>query len=136
MAREIKFRAWDKRRQVLIGSSYRDNWGCDKDEFWGDIAMIELTGIEDINEDDEYIVEQYTGLKDKNGVEIYEGDVVEFDFWQADDRKVVSVVEFKKAGFTAKGIARGTGGSATVECLNNRCEIIGNIHENKDLLNE
>ena len=70
-------------------------------------------------------VGQYTGLKDRNGVEIYEGDVLEC--------KVSSemfVVEFdaKTAQFTTK--------SNWLWSILDRCEVIGNIHDNPELMGE
>lgn len=69
-----------------------------------------------------FIFEQYTGLKDKNGKEIFEGDVVR----QFDDEEYF-VVKFEYGGFlpfTANMLTFDT----------DYCEVIGNIHENPELL--
>ena len=116
--REIKFRAWDRGTRefvddVLIAAKHGflyQNWN--KCEFSG--------------EDRDIVIMQYTGLKDKNGKEIYEGDVLE-TMWSPDDltsRSGTGPVTYRGDGFYIGLLNLG------MFC---NTEIIGNIYENPEL---
>ena len=133
----FKFRAWSIRERKYhydIEDAYsNDSHICsdipnDQDgypnyhHFFGEIIT-----------DPGYITEQCTGLKDKNGKLIYEGDVVSFS-WQLKDNEVCKIVWDKiHCSFACVDIKTRadfiTWYSVFENGQSNRCEIIGNIHE-------
>lgn len=108
MNREVKFRAWnifDKERVPF--------WHCDP-SFTSEGELVCLSGN---------TLMQYTGLKDKNGVEIYEGDIVRAS-------NLIAEVQFMKGGFFLYR------GGEDFDLVSNwvKVEVIGNIYENLDLV--
>ena len=124
--REIKFRAWDKKRKKMI------------------FLKKLLPALED-----RYILMQYTGLKDKKREEIYEGDILRYKPYHNlgyENEYKIGVVEWGETGDSddychshhyewvvnddsladiADGVYEGF-----------ECEVIGNIFENPELLKE
>ena len=72
MSREIKFRVWDKTTNIMFEDNKYANITI---EFF--IGMVDINGIKlDYENECEAVLMQYTGLKDKNGKEIYDGDIL------------------------------------------------------------
>lgn len=128
--REIKFREWDSIRQEAYGRnglSYGDREDCD------DMVAFRFLHTEYMGEDliKDRVLEQYTGLKDVNGVEIYEGDL----FTCSHVKSNVFSVEFYNGAFW--GIPeKGYGHSQPLSYFADYLEVIGNIHEQLELLEE
>lgn len=122
--REIKFRAWDKKFKLLLKNVQNDQEILDRIH---DCHMINTwMTFEDFVEDDgfRFVIEQYTGAKDKNDKEIYEGDIV-----RAIGRSLSFVVIFEAGKFILKNDCE----KLPVSTILN-IQVVGNIHENADLL--
>ena len=120
--KELKFRVWEEREKEY------DTWSYILDDS-GNIFRNAYGALIECDKKD-YIIEQYTGIKDKNGKEIYEGDIVEYD-WYIRNNKSYRVKE--RVVFDDMG-ARVCGHNRIRNCSG--VEIIGNIHENADLLGD
>jgi len=130
--REIKFRAWlawGKKVVVVVGIR-----GFEIEPTDPRIPIVVDTGKSfgfvsiPLNH-----LMQYTGLKDKNGKEIYEGDIVkmEKEWIRWDNNNGPRVVVFEDGAFSPFG---GDGEYSWEDGPDGHTEIIGNIHENPELL--
>ena len=115
--REIKFRAWNEKEKIMfkVGDDYGTTHPCDPLIYW--------------KEGQEVIPLQYTSLKDSNGTEIYEGDIL-----GADGRWFRPIVGFTEGMFFIKNLCPNI---SVHTYLNNQHEdfnVIGDIYENPELL--
>ena len=92
----------------------------------------------DEGEAGDYVLMQSTGLKDKNGKEIFEGDILKIDFKQPRCSPSIGAVvleEYKDGGGAFDGIHLGwRAAGITLPDARDHCEIIGNVYENPNLL--
>lgn len=115
MPRLIKFRYWDRFLKMLFCS---DNWIWE--EWKGAIDQV----------DPDRVLMQYTGLKDKNGKEIYTGDVIEGNLFDYRLPIMGAVVyDEEHAAYALQNDA----GLTLLFKIDQR-EVIGNIYENPDLI--
>jgi uncharacterized phage protein (TIGR01671 family) len=122
MNREIKFRAWDGKKTMV-------DWFClTQTAFESPSQNYSLMYTAFTNPD--WVLMQYTGLKDKNGREIYEGDIVRWEPQYISIREKPAAVQYTDCGFSPFEYDGGG------EWHWSECEVIGNIYENSDLLNE
>ena len=136
MEREIKFRVF-----IDYKIFYQDKY----DEYGDNLTSIDIckktitiTGFHNYEnvyrfEDEKVKLMQYTGLKDKNGKEIYEGDILFFR-----DENTKYVVVWQDAAFIIKSveIRKYSEKMCWLDDTEICCEIVGNIYENKKLLEE
>lgn len=78
----------------------------------------------------------HTGLKDKNGKEIYEGDVIEFEYGRGKVEFDEGMFQYRPATGNSWKIEEGVTCSAYYPVTEAKVEIIGNIYENPDLLKD
>lgn len=134
--RDIKFRAWDKEL-----NRFRKPFECTQ-------LVIRLSGrVTDGATIPNIVLNQYTGLKDKNGKEVYEGDIVRMHyFFENYGRTSCYIFEDEdeivcKLSITPLGVYFENNNMTGYLCdyledPSEELEVIGNIYENPDLLGE
>lgn len=114
MSRILKFRTWDKVEKEMV--EHED-------------LLIKVKAINEFN--NYYDFMQYTGLKDKNGKEIYEGDIC---IYTSKDKTLnrTGIIKFKHGYFGLTFFDGRVGLLANI--LDYAIEVIGNVYQNPELL--
>ena len=148
--RNIKFRAWDKDYEKMTYFDdedyeykppfvFRLDQVFKKDSNYDDYEDFEYNDVTDNVE-----VMQYTGLKDKNGKEIYEGDIVKVKLYKGEEEKYfIGKVEYFGSNFLVDADNNSEyhvydldGFGIDYRYNLEDCEVIGNIYDNPELLEE
>lgn len=134
MSREIKFRAWDTKQNKWCG--YEDTGSIiDLNHSIRHNCFMVDNDSYDFPKDLE--LSQFTGLKDKNGVEIYEADILEYRPSSGEFTNERYLVDWFSHGFSAiwyaNGIQQRRSSTVLIGC-DEDLAVIGNVHENPELL--
>jgi len=124
--RDIKFRAWQIEEKKMLDdiSTWTDDFTDMLNEtfkMWKDEAVDEGTGV---------ILMQYIGRKDIDGKDLYEDDIVQREYGGEDKR----LIRFVGSGFWLVDYWKGEQDIEPTHGELQKWKIIGNIHENKELL--
>mgnify|MGYP001604690374 CR=1 FL=1 len=143
MSRPIKFRVWDTENAKML--PWEEIWysvvNIPEAMVGGGVPWIAFLTMAMIAPDTKYVAEQWTGLLDSKGVEIYEGDIIEVGFEpRGDPDNHILYIEHRRfyGGFRLGAIKPDGkeydyyGSIPEADC--NDVHVIGNIHQHPELL--
>ena len=123
--REIKFRVWDVERK---------SWMNEQDVY----NEVQEQGRWNPERGQFYKLMQFTGLRDKNGKEIFEGDIIQWNGYEVQNGKQIRPIRKRAIGMTVDAFRN----SFIDDCFHLQnllrqglnIEVIGNVHENPELI--
>lgn len=139
MSRPIKFRIWDTKNKEWLAESDPNSLTYYGFHLFGEVMQMQQVYPEDVPN---FVIEQYTGIEDKNGTEIYDGDLT-----HAKGSKTIFRVIWQDGGFGVVPFHTHNPDVATNPKLMSfqlimkhgglgNLEVIGNIHQNPELLED
>lgn len=151
MSREIKFRVWDKdlKKMHICGENQHDSISFSYPENEAHYYNLQNGCGSSTDGSGTYELMQYTGLKDKNGMEIYEGDII---YWEINNgvgiESYTAIVKWSEdlveegwnqtykwlVGYTGNYYRGSYDELSTPAAYNEALQVIGNIYENPELL--
>lgn len=123
--REIKFRCWDTKNKKML-----DVQELDYQNSYNGQPMIRTTMYNDYFDTEDMILMQFTGLKNKNEKEIYEGDILKINYIGGNGFEYKEVIEDRGAFC----VNYSKDYHPLLNEVNNCSEIVGNIYQNPELL--
>lgn len=123
----LKYRAWDKHGQKMFANDELIIWNGNV--YANDSKKLTCNNLKGWSIDDEYLM-QSTGLVDKNGKEIFEGDIVKMSKDVYSEPTYYEVVRHRGGAYRLESKQHG----CKLWLRHADCEVVGNVYENKELL--
>lgn len=127
MTRDIKFREWDPVREKLYGTGLVEMTRVDFDD-----SVSFYSQHHEIDDVENRVLEQYTGMTDANGVEIYEGDIVQTETGELQAVAGIKPVYIYEGIYTLAQTTKSIHDEIFI--LDSTDIVVGNIHEDPELL--
>ena len=124
-----RYRAWDKHSQKMFANDELIIWHGNV--YANDSKKLTCNNLKGWSIDDEYLM-QSTGLRDKKGKEIFEGDIVKMSKDVYSEPTYYEVVRHRGGAYRLESKQHG----CELWLRHTDCEVVGNIYENRELLED